>query len=67
MPEVTQLRKKAELCRRLASIPTSGGHLADRALLPLAEKLDREAIKTEHPAAADHLAYDQLSDFAARG
>ena len=33
----------AELCRRLASIPTSGGHRADRVLRALAGKLDREA------------------------
>jgi hypothetical protein len=33
----------ADLCRRLASIPTEGGHCADRELLKLAEKLEREA------------------------
>ena len=33
----------ADLCRRLASIPTEGGHCADRELLKLVEKLEREA------------------------
>jgi hypothetical protein len=33
----------ADLCRRLASIPTEDGHCADRELLKLVEKLEREA------------------------
>jgi len=33
-------RRVAQLCRRMASVRTSGGFLADRALLALAEKLD---------------------------
>jgi hypothetical protein len=41
----------AELCRRLASIPTSGGHRADQVLFALADKLDHEAAQAEPPAA----------------
>jgi hypothetical protein len=36
-------RRKAALFRRVANIPTSGGRLADRALLRLADQLDYEA------------------------
>jgi hypothetical protein len=43
MSKTTHFRKVADLCRRVAAIPTSGGHRADRALLALAGKLDREA------------------------
>ncbi len=42
MSKALHLRKLAALYRRTASIPTSGGHRADRALLVLAGKLDRE-------------------------
>ncbi len=37
------LRKKAAQARRLASIRTEGGQAADRQLLALAWKLEREA------------------------
>jgi hypothetical protein len=43
MQQATDPRQLAELCRRLANIPTSGGHRADRVLEALASKLDREA------------------------
>lgn len=50
MPEATDPRQLAELCRRLANVPTSGGHRADRVLVALADKLDREAPSVERPA-----------------
>jgi hypothetical protein len=37
------------LDRRLASIPTNGGHNADRALLALAARLDRGAAEQAKP------------------
>ena len=43
----TELRRKAERCRRLAKIATSGGHNADRELLTLADELDRQAADLE--------------------
>ena len=43
MDRATDLRRLADLCNRMAEIPTSGGHSADRWLLTLAEKLRREA------------------------
>ena len=43
MPNPADPRQIAELCRRLASIPTSGGHRADRALHVLAGKIEHEA------------------------
>jgi hypothetical protein len=43
MHEVIELRRMANLYRRVAKIPTSGGHRADRILLALAERLDRDA------------------------
>ena len=53
---VRELRKKAALCRRVASISTSGAEKTDHILLELAEKLEREVALTtqlvEHDAAA---------------
>jgi hypothetical protein len=40
---VQQLRHKAELLRRVASIPTHGDGLIDRDLLVLADRLQEEA------------------------
>jgi hypothetical protein len=44
MSRATYLREKADLCRRVARIPTLGGHRAYRALLALAGKFDREVV-----------------------
>jgi hypothetical protein len=44
---VQQLRQKAELLRRVASIPTDGDGLIDRDLLVLADQLEQEADVTE--------------------
>jgi hypothetical protein len=38
-----ELRRKAALCRRAASVPTTGSTNADRILLELAEQLEHEA------------------------
>ena len=46
MIRVQQLRQKAELLRRLASIPTHGDGLIDRDLLVLADQLEEEAYVT---------------------
>jgi hypothetical protein len=43
MSKAQHLKKTADLYRRLAAIPTSGGHRADSVLLALADKLDHEA------------------------
>ncbi len=51
MSNAADPRQIAELYRRLANIPTSGGHRADRLLQTLAEKLDREAAEAKPPAA----------------
>ena len=45
-----KLRQEAELYRRLASVPTSGGHRADRVLLVMADDLDCQAAKLEAQA-----------------
>ena len=47
MIRVQQLRQKAELLRRVASIPTHGDGLIDRDLLVLADQLEEEADVTE--------------------
>ena len=47
MSDTTALRKKATLFRRIASITTSGGSIADRILLHLAERLEHEATASE--------------------
>ena len=44
---VQQLRHKAELLRRVASIPTHGDGLIDWELLVLADQLEEEADVTE--------------------
>ena len=54
MIRVQQLRQKAELLRRLASIPTHGDGLIDQDLLVLADQLEEEAgVREEYlkPAA----------------
>jgi hypothetical protein len=45
--QVRELRRKAALCRRAASIPTSGSGNADRILVGLAEQLERDAALRE--------------------
>src|SRR5438067_12852259 len=45
MTDPTDLRAKACLYRRLASIPTTSGARADHALPNLAERLDRQAAE----------------------
>jgi hypothetical protein len=47
MNRAADLRRRADRYRRLASIPTSGGHSADRELLVLAEELDDHAADLE--------------------
>ena len=45
--KAAQLRRKAALCRRAASIPTEGSSQTNRLLLDLAERLEREAAALE--------------------
>jgi hypothetical protein len=47
MVSAQQLRQKAELCRRAASVPTHGGTAADRILIELANRLEQEADAAE--------------------
>jgi hypothetical protein len=58
MAKATDLRRIADRYRRLASVPTTGGHREDRLLLVLAEELDREAETFENQAEKPH----RLSD-----
>jgi len=57
---VQQLRRKAELLRRVANIPTHGDGLIDRDLLALADQLEEEAdVREEYlkrQSEADELA-----------
>ena len=46
-PEQRERRRLAGLCRRLASVPTSGGSRADRVLTALADRLDRQIERVE--------------------
>ena len=63
MAKTSDPREIAQLYRRLARVPTSGGHRADRELLALAEKLDGEATASEQQCAAPPPTHDQLFDF----
>ena len=60
MIRVQQLRRKAELLRRVANIPTHGDGLIDRDLLALADQLEEEAdVREEYlkrQSEADELA-----------
>ena len=48
MPDLlSELRRKAALCRAAAGIPTQGGGRADRAPRQLAAQFDREAAAFE--------------------
>ena len=51
--QVRELRRKAALCRRAASVPTSGSGNADRILLALAEQLERDAALRERQIQKD--------------
>ena len=51
--QVRELRRKAALCRRAASVPTSGSGNADRILLALAEQLERDAALRERQLQKD--------------
>jgi hypothetical protein len=51
--DVRELRRKAALCRRAASIPTSGSGNADRILVTLAEQLERDAAHRERQLRGD--------------
>jgi hypothetical protein len=51
--QVREFRSKAALCRRAASIPTSGSGNADRILLALAEQLERDAALRERQLQKD--------------
>ena len=65
-PKALDLRRTAELCRRVASIPTTGGRHADRILLALAAKLDHGAADAERHASGPSQNEDQLFDFGRR-
>jgi hypothetical protein len=47
MSKASHLREQAHLCRRIARIPTAGGHHEDRVLLAIADDLEHEAAALE--------------------
>jgi len=47
LAKATDLRRTADLCKRLADVPTTGGHRADQVLNALAEKLYRDAAQAD--------------------
>jgi hypothetical protein len=51
--QVRELRRKAALCRRAATIPTSGSSNADRILMALAEQLEHDAALCERQLRKD--------------
>jgi hypothetical protein len=55
MSRVADLRQRADLCRRVARIPTEGGRHEDRVLLIIADQLERDAEELE--ARVAHLGY----------
>jgi hypothetical protein len=63
MPDADDRRWKARLFRRVASIPTEGGHVADRAVEVLAEQLECEAAEPQTRKAAIPLPHRQRRRF----
>jgi hypothetical protein len=53
MSKAAQLRQKAALCRRAASVPTEGSRRTNVLLLYLAEQLEREAAALEESEQED--------------
>lgn len=53
MTQGQELRQRAALCRRAASIPTSGSAHADHILVLLAEQLERDASLLEKQSRSD--------------
>jgi hypothetical protein len=49
-----ELLQQADLCGRVASIPTKGGHCEDRVLLAVADELEREAEALDGGRTAGH-------------
>src|SRR5262249_574546 len=71
-PLVRELRRKAALCRRAASISTSGSGKPDRILLALAEQLERETALRERQLQDRSLlrarsGYEETSERSQRG
>ncbi len=62
--DAADARHTAMQYRRLAGIPTSGGHRADRILLALADKLEREASEAMRRSYGMACSDDQLFDFS---
>jgi hypothetical protein len=52
MSDARELRRKAALCRRAASITTEGGARTDRRLIELAEELEHEADALDRESTA---------------
>jgi len=46
--QAAELRRKAELCRRAAAVPTQGSASTNRLLLEIAEQLEGEAAALEN-------------------
>jgi hypothetical protein len=53
MSKAAQLREKAALCRRAASVPTEGSNHTNVLLLYLAEQLEHEAAALEESEKED--------------
>jgi hypothetical protein len=51
MSTAADLRRMASRYRNLATIPTTGGHCANRILLNLGDTLERQAREIENQAA----------------
>jgi hypothetical protein len=47
MTDIRDLRKKASLCRKAASVRTDGAGDTDSVLIDLAERLERQAERLE--------------------
>lgn len=48
MKDIQNQKQLADLYRKLASVPTEGGHQADRVLLRLAEELELEIASADN-------------------
>jgi hypothetical protein len=67
MPDADDRRRKARLFRRVASIPTEGGHVADRALEVLAEQLEAEGGGAANTEGSDPITPSPAAPLRHRG
>ena len=58
---ITDLRQRADLCRRVASVPTEGGRREDRVLLIIADRLEHDGAREGRGNCQEHPRINRLT------